>query len=273
MLLGNRSIRLCASLLGSGWVLTVLGAGPSFIVAMEDADNRPFEYVDETGRVTGFHSELVRAVAARLGWQLQFLRVPWNRAQYMLESGQVDAVTYMGITQERKKYALFLDGNKLHVEHVTLFIRKTDLGKIRYQPPVAEMMKRWHFGAPQGYFLGKEIDDAVKAGIQVDLSAHNQVQLFSMLIAKRLDVVAAEVVALQLVKPSLPDVDMQVQALAGARFSGNPMYIAFPLTGNGPAKAKQFSDEYAKWRQSEEYPGQVVRFRVSDRIPDEFALH
>jgi polar amino acid transport system substrate-binding protein len=240
---------------------------------MEEADNRPFEYVDEQGHITGFHSELVRAVAARLGWQLQFLRVPWKRAQYMLENGQVDAVSYMGSTPERQKYALFLDGNMLHVQHNTLFIRKEDQGRIRYQAPVTEMMKHWRFGAPQGYVLGKELDTAIKGEPSVDLTAHTQAQLLAMLIAKRLDVVAAEVLALQLVKPTIRDVDKLVQALPGAIFSGNPMYIAFPLKGDGPARARQFAAAYAKVRQSEEYPLLVARFHVLDRLPDEFATH
>ncbi|OHX18260.1 hypothetical protein BI343_08530 [Chromobacterium amazonense] len=109
------------------WSLALPVPAQTLLVAMEEADNRPFEYLDDQGNLTGFHTEIVRAVAKALGWEVSFLRMPWGRAQLSLANGKVDAVTYMGKTAERMKYAVFLDGNQLDVERVTLFVRREDV--------------------------------------------------------------------------------------------------------------------------------------------------
>ncbi|WP_338621095.1 transporter substrate-binding domain-containing protein [Paludibacterium sp. THUN1379] len=257
------------SALLAGW-MTLAVWGQTLTVAMEEADNRPFEYLDEQGNLTGFHTELVRMVAADLGWSVQFVRVPWSRAQLLLSTGRVDAVTYMGKTAERQKFAVFLEGNQLHVEHVTLFVRRDDRRRIRYLPPVASMMQQFRFGAPRGYFLGQEISDAISAGGKVDLSPQTQAQLFNMLLARRIDVAVAETLALQLVQPQIPDVASRVVQVPGAVFSGNPMYIAFKNAADGPDLARQFAAAYAKWRRTGAYPWLVARFHVFDRVPDSF---
>lgn len=252
------------------WSLAWPVPAQTLLVAMEEADNRPFEYLDDQGNLTGFHTEIVRAVAKALGWEVSFQRMPWGRAQLSLANGKVDAVTYMGKTAERMKYAVFLDGNQLDVERVTLFVRREDAARIHYIPPVSSMMNRWRFGAPHGYFLGQEIADAVAAGLPLDQHAQNQAQLFGMLVAHRIDVAVAEKLALQLVEPEMPDVAAHVAPVTGAVFSGNPMYIAFRNKGDGPQLAKQFAAAYAKWRHGDVYPWLIARFKVYERVPDSF---
>ncbi|MEI9986499.1 MAG: transporter substrate-binding domain-containing protein [Aliidongia sp.] len=98
---GHGARRRFSCVAGSIFLATLLALpcrpsqGATLTVAVEDADNRPLEYVDAEDRPTGFHIELVRQVAAELGWQVAFDRVPWQRAQALLEAGSVDAVTYL----------------------------------------------------------------------------------------------------------------------------------------------------------------------------------
>ena len=125
----------CLLILAAGLCLSSRTQAITLRVALEDADNRPYSYRDDRGDWTGFHSELIRSVAQRLGWDVLFIPVPWTRAQNMLAQGAADAVPYMGKNAQRLNYALFLPNNRLHVQHVSLYIRAADIGRIEYSPP------------------------------------------------------------------------------------------------------------------------------------------
>ncbi|HYD78655.1 MAG TPA: transporter substrate-binding domain-containing protein [Paucimonas sp.] len=246
----------------------------SLSIAMEEADNRPFEYVDAQGRLTGFHVELVRAVAAELGWEVQFQRYAWKRAQALLEAGQVDAVTYIGKTPERERYAWFLPENMLHVMRVGLYVRKERAAEIRYRPPLSDMMKRWRFGAALGYEYNDEINELFKSGIPVSRVATTQGQLFSALLRNRFDVAIALLGAMDQARRDIPDIDAQVHRLEGVRLSGNPAYIVFSRNRlRGEEMARRFAREYSRWRMTPAYGELTTRFGVGESLPDGFLPH
>lgn len=96
----------------------------TLLVGVEEANNFPFEYIDEQAQLTGFHVEVMRAVSARLDWQLEYRRRPWKRTMRALESGEVQAVSYVAKSPEREQFALFLPDNLLHVSGTTLYIKR-----------------------------------------------------------------------------------------------------------------------------------------------------
>src|SRR5690606_9381515 len=134
-------------------LLSFSASATSLVVGMEEANNRPFEYIDENAQLTGFHVELVRAVADRLGWHLHFKRYPWKRAMKALESGELQAVTYVAQSPEREAFAHFHPDNLLHVSRTTLYIKRTRAGEILYQPSLEQMARRWRLGMPNGYYM------------------------------------------------------------------------------------------------------------------------
>ncbi len=74
----------------------------------------PYDMViDNT--LTGFHIDLINAVADQLQITITFETYPWKRAVEMLKNGKVDAVTYMSKTAEREQFGYFFDGNVLSV--------------------------------------------------------------------------------------------------------------------------------------------------------------
>src|SRR5271167_1140492 len=161
--------------------------GMALSVAVEDSDNRPMEYLDEAGRLTGFHIELVRAVCAELGWPVSFDRVPWQRAQSLLQSGGADAVTYLVHSPEREAYAVFLADNALSESLVELWVRKNRTAAIRWALPRRQMMTQWRFGGVQGWFYSEEFRAAQADGASVDMSAQTILVLARMLAADRID--------------------------------------------------------------------------------------
>jgi polar amino acid transport system substrate-binding protein len=261
-----------AALAGMAWLFCAMAWPYSLTVALEEADNRPFEYIDESGQLTGFHIELVRQVSKALGWDTEFRRVPWKRAQLMLETGEVAAVTYIGATPEREGFAWFLPGNQLQVMRVGLYVRQSRADEIHYQPPLDDMVKRWRFGAAFGYGYNDEINALLQSSAPIDQTARTQGHLFKMLLSNRFDVAIAVLGALDQARHDLPDIDRQVHRLDGALFSGKPAYIAFShKPPQSEAAARDFAREYARLRGSPAYRELVARFHVADSLPTEFA--
>ena len=68
-----------------------------------EATYAPFEFTDDAGNITGFDAELIRAVAAEMGYDAQITHIAWDGLDPALNSGQVDAViSAVTITPERQ---------------------------------------------------------------------------------------------------------------------------------------------------------------------------
>lgn len=238
----------------------------SLRVALEDADNRPVEYLDETGRLTGFHVELVRQVCDTLGWQVGFERVPWQRAEALLESGAVDAVTFMARNPQREAYAWFLPDNVLGRTSVELWVLQDRAASIRWEPPLAKTMAHWRVGGVLGWYYGDEYKAAIVAGAPVDLTATSVTALARMLLAGRIDIALAETRFPDQIAAELPGVAGRLHSLPGASLPGTPVYLAFTRRGAGEAEARQFASAYADWRRTGAYRTLVERFGVADRV-------
>ncbi len=235
-------------------------------VAVEDGDNRPVEYIDASGQLTGFHIELVRQVADRLGWPVGFTRVPWQRAQALLEAGSVDAVTYLARSPTREAFAVFLPGNRLSESGVDLYVLKSRAGEISWRPPLAQMIRRWRLGGIQGWYFKDEYNPAEVEGMPFDLSATSNVGLARMLLAGRIDVAVAEPNFLDLAKPVLPEAAELIETLPGASVPGRAVYIAFTRKAEGPVKAAEFAAAYAAWRGTPAFGALVAQFGMADRV-------
>lgn len=64
----------------------------------------PMDYRDENGQWTGFDAELARAVAAKLGVDVEFLEIDWDNKVFELDSKAIDCVwNGMTITEDVKR--------------------------------------------------------------------------------------------------------------------------------------------------------------------------
>lgn len=92
--------------------MSVAHAQPEMVVVRGDGQWAPYEMTID-GQLTGFHIELVRSVAQEAGIQVKFVSYPWPRALKMARKGQVDAITYIAINNERQAYIDFHPDNIL----------------------------------------------------------------------------------------------------------------------------------------------------------------
>lgn len=73
-----------------------------------DLDNLPFAGVDENGAPCGRDVEMMQELAARLGRELEWRRMPFDRLLEAVETGEADVVcATMGITSERSRRVRF----------------------------------------------------------------------------------------------------------------------------------------------------------------------
>ena len=81
------------------------------IVVGCDAAFPPFEYLDEeTGELTGFDLDLMRAIGAELGMKVEIKNVSWDGIIPGLLTGNYDVIASgMTITEERKQVVNFSD--------------------------------------------------------------------------------------------------------------------------------------------------------------------
>lgn len=239
----------------------------TLVVGIEEANNIPFEYIDENAQLTGFHIELVRAVCERLGWQLEFRRTPWKRTMRALETGEIHAATFVAKSPEREKFALFLADNLLHVSRTTLYIRRERAGEILFRAPLEQMAWRWRSALPNGYHMNDEVLSLIERGAPIEQPTVTQSQLFIMLISGRFDMIFGSTSALLRAQAEIADLDQQVQRLDGALFPGKSMYAAFSRAAPAPL-AGQFAEAYRLFRLEPAYRQLAQRFSVSELLPE-----
>jgi basic membrane protein A len=73
-----------------------------------NAEYPPFESVDENKNIVGFDPDLMNAIAARAGFDLEFINTRWDGIFVALQSGEFDAVSSAAtITAEREEIVDF----------------------------------------------------------------------------------------------------------------------------------------------------------------------
>ncbi|MCG8612889.1 MAG: transporter substrate-binding domain-containing protein [Pseudomonadales bacterium] len=250
------------------WLFPVLLAkAEPLIVGMELANNKPYEYLDAENRLTGFHVELVRIVAADLGWQVEFRRLPWKRVISSLESGDIHAATYVAEDPQRERFTYFLKGNLLHVNGAALYIKKSRADEIQYSPPIEAFVRKWKTGFPNGYYMGERITRLLKSDAGIETPTLSQELLFRMLLNDRYDVVFGSISALQLNNPEIQGIQDLLLQLPETRFVDTKMYIAFSRK-HGPQMAEQFAAQYRLFRNTPAYAELAQRFNVVSVLPD-----
>lgn len=259
-------MRSCALLL---LVMPLFAAAATKVdIALEDADNRPFEYRDDLGRLTGFHIELIRAAAQRLDWDVTFLAVPWTRAEAMLADGRVNAVSYMAAAEKRKGYAMFLPGNQLHLQQIGLFGMAERIKRMAMPAALPDIARQYRVGAAKNYFYGTEINTLIDKDNVIDHHAQNITQLMQMMAAGRYDLALATAGALQQLAHENAKLATQIRRLPGIAFEQTPIYLAFSNKGSSPKLAADFARAYAELRQGAYYRQLVAKYQVADMLPD-----
>ncbi len=147
-----------------------------------DENYPPYEMMVD-GKLTGLHTDLVNAVAAKIGAKVTWKSVPWKRALTMVETGAADGVTYIAKSPEREAWAIFIEDNLLSSTKINFIVLKENVGKVNYDGNLAKFLETHTPIMIRGFAFGSDLIDKGKK-IETD----NAEQLVKMLKAKRSDI-------------------------------------------------------------------------------------
>lgn len=80
-----------------------LGEEKNNLILAGDFNLPPIEYLDSQGVPKGFAVEIVNELSKKINKKIEVKLVPWNDAVELLNTGKVDGIEFMRVTEERKK--------------------------------------------------------------------------------------------------------------------------------------------------------------------------
>lgn len=92
------------------------------IVVGGDYNFPPYEYLDAQGRPTGYNVEITKAIAEIMGMDIRITLGDWDDMRAGMESGEIDVLQGMTITEERQKTITFSPPNVMVQQ--SIFARK-----------------------------------------------------------------------------------------------------------------------------------------------------
>ncbi len=78
-------------------------SAPARVLRVGVYENPPKVYTDDDGRPAGLFIELLQAIAAREGWQLEYQRCAWDACLQRLQARQLDLMPDVAYSQERSR--------------------------------------------------------------------------------------------------------------------------------------------------------------------------
>lgn len=261
--------------LASGrWLLLLAGfclwqsvAAQDFTVAVEESDNHPFEYVQGDGKTHGgFHLDVIDQVAALLGWHVVYKPMPWQRALRSLQLGRVDALSYLARTPERNAYAVFLPAAIQHRQFAGLFVRRSQR---QHFPDTAKPCSYagYHIAAASNYFYGDIVQQAMRECWQIDMTASSKEEVFSKLLAGRIDIAVAYGTSLQSLDAQMPELQSQVVALREPRWLIGDFYLGFSRKAMSAQRIDAYVGALGSFRQSPAYQQLVRKYNMKPFLP------
>jgi len=131
-------------------------AQESIVIVRGDEDYPPHEMMIGD-KLVGFHIDLTRAVAATLKIEVNYVSVHWKRAINMVRQGKVDAISYIGKTPERDKFAIFHDDNVLSSTNFAFLILKENQIKFPYSGEIEPFLNDKRVLAQSGFDYGRNL--------------------------------------------------------------------------------------------------------------------
>ncbi|ASB49204.1 ATP-binding protein [Alkalitalea saponilacus] len=99
------------------------------IIVGGDFDYKPFSYLDENGEAKGFDIDVVKAIANKYNFDVEFRLTNWDQALKSLETGEVDMLVSILFTESRN--IIFDFTIPLTEEYYAIFARKySTIGEI-----------------------------------------------------------------------------------------------------------------------------------------------
>jgi len=206
----------------------------------------------ENGRLTGLHIEMVRHVATQLGFELEFMSLPWVRAIKYFSSGKVDAISYFGYTEEREKFSYFHEDNVLSNTRWVFLALEERQHEFSFDRNLVGL-ENLLIGVQNGYSHGKYFDSMEHLKRDVVL---NEFDIEMMLKNKRHDL---SMMSYQEFLGFKERGDFKGIVALSPYIDTDPQYLAFSRIKKDEGRQKKLSELFAK---------EFKRFKASDAYHD-----
>lgn len=229
-------------------------------VAIEDADNRPYEY-RENSRWVGYHIEIIEAVAKRLQWDIEWLPIVWIKVYNALYTNKVDAVSFLMRTPARSEpKVLFLPDNILTHFEISVYTRVDSPVKINLMRDSVSALARYQVGAFPGGVTERWLHTA-HPEILLDKTAKDAIQLFHLLENHRVDFVIGSEYIFNVAATANPRIKTTLKRLL-PNLAEAPAYIAFQNNEKGRRMGKEFSTAFRAFRETTEYKKLKTKYNI-----------
>lgn len=229
-------------------------------VALEDADNRPYEY-RENSRWTGYHIEVIENVLRRLNWEVEWIPIPWTMVYNALYTDKVDAVSFLMRTPERNESkVLFLPGNILTHFEIAVYSRTDSPKKINLRKKTVSDLTHYQVGVLQGGATERWLS-AAHPEIILNRTAKDAIQLFQMLENNRVDFIIGREYVFNIAAAADPKIKKTLKRLKPSLLQA-PAYIAFQNTERGRKLGEEFSQAYESFRESREFKNIKTKYDI-----------
>lgn len=158
------------------------------IVYGYDEDYPPWE-TSVAGEPVGINIDIMNALAARLGWRVDFKAYPFKRVLLLLENGGIDMAGGLARTDEREAYAQYLEPAYQRTHKIFIMRNEADF-KLETYADLAAL----RIGMRTGHKLFEPFDSDPRL-LKVEVNSVDQ--LFRMLLADRTDVIVGGAIQLR----------------------------------------------------------------------------
>ena len=88
----------------------------------------PFTYFED-GKAKGITVDVLRKISSKLGYEIEFQKIPWSRALKMMESGEIDAMGNLAYSKHRDTFMAFVKP-PYHKHKINFYKLKKDALKV-----------------------------------------------------------------------------------------------------------------------------------------------
>lgn len=129
-------------------------ASPTCLMTMGMDAWEPYQYMTVGNTPSGLDVELVQAVSAVMGCQLNVVQGSWLELLTLLKDGEIDFVLGASQTDERKEFAYFSEPYRQ--ERFQLYVRKND-AELAFTDLTAFLSAGHKVGIVNEYYYGDEV--------------------------------------------------------------------------------------------------------------------
>lgn len=193
------------------------------VVVGTSADYPPYEYIDESGNITGFDIELMAEIAKRMDVELEWVDMPFDSLVAAVDSGKLDmSISCFNYDEERDKTVDFSEA--YYTTEDAFVVSSAFAGTIAVPEDAANYKVGVQSGSVQDSWL---TDNLVTPGLlpEANLSRYERVDQAALDLANgRIEVLVGDHVPLQALVAQNPD----LRIVYYGELSTGPINIVLP---------------------------------------------